>query len=172
MSTSRAQRPASLDEISPSPVSGHNGRHRARKAARAFDRRKLDGGCAVAARRQEPVETEFQRGRIALERELDGLAGQGLGLTVEGVLHRPSRPVSRPARAPGGIAGPALFEGPSPLFLLFFHQIISHRYRRFRRNPGVPALHAQKNSGGVRCFPLFFAVIGYGDVNKRAKHSC
>jgi hypothetical protein len=31
------------------------------------------------------------------------------------------------ARTPGGIAGAALLERPSPLFLLFFHKIYSHR---------------------------------------------
>jgi hypothetical protein len=77
---------------------------------------------------REPwAETQFQGGRIALERDLDGLASQSLRLTVEGVLHGLGGTVSRPARAPGRIAGSALFERPPRCFSLFFHQIYSDR---------------------------------------------
>jgi hypothetical protein len=90
--------------------------------------------------RQAPIETQFQGDRIFLEHELDGSAGQGLGLTVEGML-RPGRSgFSIPARASAAIAGPRLCRRPLPLFLLFFHKIISDRYRPFRTNPRLHVL--------------------------------
>jgi hypothetical protein len=73
----------------------------------------------------QAVETEPQCRRIAAEGELDSLAGQGLGLTLEQRLGNQSRPVSTPERPAGGIAGTPLFEWASPLFLLFLQEIIS-----------------------------------------------
>src|SRR4029077_9497410 len=81
------------------------------------------------------LKAQAQGCRIAFEGELDGLAGQGLGLTLKQRLHRLSRTVSRPARPTRRVAGLALDERAAALFLLFFLKIFSHRYLALRRNP-------------------------------------
>jgi hypothetical protein len=80
---------------------------------------------ALAMRRDQPVETQTQRGRVAAEGEFDGFAGQSLGFALQQHLGGEGGSVTRATRPTRGIAGTALLKWASPLFLLFLQEIIS-----------------------------------------------
>jgi len=69
---------------------------------------------ALTADRQDAFDTEPQRDRVAGKRQLDGLAGQSLGLALEQHRGGERRPVARTTSTAGGVTRPALFEGLSP----------------------------------------------------------
>jgi hypothetical protein len=79
----------------------------------------------LAMWRDQAVETEPQRGRVATKGEFDGFAGQGFGLALQQQLGGQGRFVATPARAASGVAGTPLLEWAAPLFLLFLQEIIS-----------------------------------------------
>ncbi len=92
-------------------------RHRRGQILDAGDRRQREAHGAVAARPRQPIETELQGEGVALQRELDRLAGQRLARAVEQRLDRQrrlilgtARPTLRVARLPLAerLAGPAL----------------------------------------------------------------
>src|SRR6202040_2622121 len=100
--------------------------------------------------------------RIAVEGELDGLAGQGLRFLVQQQLHNLGSAFPRPGRLPGRVAGLTLLEGPpaaSPsLLLLFLRGIISHRSHLLRRNPRASRIAPKRSAAMVAdpgCYWLF-----------------
>jgi hypothetical protein len=76
-----------------------------------LDRRQGEFDRALAAWRQDALDAQPQRRRVACQRELDGLAGQGLGLALE-QCRGDGRFVARAGPAPGGMARAPLFERP------------------------------------------------------------
>jgi hypothetical protein len=78
----------------------------------ALHRRQAEPHRPFAARRNDAIEANPQRPRIALEGEFDGPPGQRLGLAIEHPLGGLGRPVARARRPPGRIARPALPEPP------------------------------------------------------------
>src|SRR5208283_1110787 len=99
--------------------------HCGREIGRLAHRRERERHQPLTMRRDQAVETEPQCGRVAAESELDGLAGQGLGLALKQQLSGLRRAIAIPARAARRIAGTPLLERAPPLFLLFLQEIIS-----------------------------------------------
>ena len=60
--------------------------------------------------RDDALETELERRRVSLKRELDRPPGQGLGLALQQELRRQRRPVAGAGPATRGIARAALLE--------------------------------------------------------------
>jgi hypothetical protein len=104
--------------------------HRAGNIGGAPDRRQRELYRAVTAWPQDALQAQPQRRCVAAEGEFDGLAGQRLGLAVEHDRSGFGRPVGRPAWPAGGVARPALFEGPpsARCFRCYLQRHISHGY--------------------------------------------
>ena len=86
--------------------------HRRREVGGVAQRRQRDRLRPLAARRDRALEAEAHRQRVAGQRQLDRLAGQGLRLAVKIGLGGARRLVAAAAAPPGRVAGLALGKRP------------------------------------------------------------
>src|SRR5271165_96790 len=145
--------------------------HRGREIGRLAHRRERERHQPLTMRRDQAVETEPQRGRVATESELDGLAGQGLSLALEQPLGGLRRVIATPARAAGGIAGTPLLEraGAPAVFAVFagnYQQSLAY----LRRNPGLPAPWQTKEQRARASLPVNHKLLNLAGV--RACAAC
>jgi hypothetical protein len=128
-----------------------NRRHRRREIGSTLDRRHHEFDGALAARAENPFETEPHRRRIAVERQFDRPAGQGRTLAGEQNLGRAVGMIETAARPARRIARLAPHKPPvriaPTLFARFHHPEISH-LQTPRKTPTAPArgIHAHDHT--------------------------
>jgi hypothetical protein len=78
------------------------------------DARQVEGDGSRLPLRDDALEAEAQRRRVALERELDRLSGQRLGLALQQAFRRERRAVAAARRPAGEVARLPLLKGGPP----------------------------------------------------------
>jgi hypothetical protein len=98
----------------------------------------LAGNASLTARSRQTGRMRSmqpKRDRVAAKRQLDGLAGQYLGLALKQHRGGERRPVARTTSTAGRVTRPTLFEGLSPHPLRRVKRLIIHRH--LPEPPGV-----------------------------------